>query len=75
MFRIQIWKARLGTKDVTEPNFIVLRCPFNLLRIFKDGAYRSKTEFMMGPSLGVKLTSDYLAPLPCDCSASRSGGW
>ena len=30
-----------------DPNFIVLRCPFNLLCIFKDGVHRSKTEFML----------------------------
>ena len=43
---------------MSDPNFIVLRCPFNLLRIFKDGAHRSKTEFMLGPGSDVKLTSD-----------------
>ena len=43
---------------MSDPNFIVLRCPFNLLRIFKDGVHRSKTEFMLGPSSDVKLTSD-----------------
>ena len=41
-----------------DPNFIALRCPFNLLRIFKDGAHRSKTEFKLGPSSDVDLTSD-----------------
>ena len=50
-----------------------------MLRIFKDGVHRSKTEFMVGPGSGVLLTSDtdirYLAPPPCDCSASPSGGW
>ena len=49
---------RLGTKDVSDPNFIVLRCPFNLLRIFKDGVHRSKTEFMLGPGSGVNVSSD-----------------
>ena len=42
---------------MTDPNFIVLRCPFNLLHIFKDVAHQSKTEFMLGPVSGVKLTS------------------
>ena len=43
----------------------------------KDGAHRSKAEFMLGPSSGVKLTSDtdIPGPPPCNCSASRSGGW
>ena len=58
MFKLRLWGARLGTKDVSDPNFIVLRCPFNLLRIFKDGVHRSKTEFMLGPSSDIKLTSD-----------------
>ena len=48
----------LGTKDVSDPNLIVLRCPFNLLHIFKDGAHQSKTKFILGPSSGVKLTSN-----------------
>ena len=43
---------------MSDPNFIVLRCPFNLLHIFKDGVHRSKAEFMLGPSSDVKLTSD-----------------
>ena len=43
---------------MSDPYFIVLHCPFNLLRIFKDGVHRSKTEFMLGPSSDVKLTSD-----------------
>ena len=34
---------------------MVLRCPFNLLHIFKDGAHQSKTEFMLGPSSGVNI--------------------
>ena len=57
MFKLRLWGARLG-KDVSDPNFIILRCPFNLLRIFKDGPHRSKTEFKLGPSLDVNLTSD-----------------
>ena len=43
---------------MSDPNFIVLRCPFNLLRIFKDGVHRSKTEFMLGPGCGVNVSSD-----------------
>ena len=39
-----------------DPNFIVLRCPFNLIRIFKDGVHGSKTEFMMGPGLGANVS-------------------
>ena len=49
---------------MSDPNLIVLRCPFNLLCIFKDGAQRSKTEFMLGPGSGVKLTSDTDIPRP-----------
>ena len=64
MFKLRLWGARLGTKDVSDPNFIVLRCSFNLLRIFKDGAHRSKTEFILGPGSGVKLTSDTNKPRP-----------
>ena len=57
VFKLRLWGVRLGTKDVSHKNCIVLRCPFNLLRIFKDGVQRSKTEFMLGPGPGVKLTS------------------
>ena len=38
----------VGNKDVSDPYLIVLHCPFNLL---------CKTEFMLGPSLDVNLTS------------------
>ena len=55
---------RLDTKDVSDLNFIVLCCPFNLLRIFKDGAHRSKKEFILGPSSSVKSTSDTDIPCP-----------
>ena len=34
--KLRLQGGRLGTKDVSDPNVIVLRCPFNLLRIFKD---------------------------------------
>ena len=43
---------------MSDPNLIALRCPFNLLGIFKDGVYRSKTEFMLGLGLGVNVSSD-----------------
>ena len=43
---------------MSDPNFIVLRCPFNLLRKFKDGVHQSKTEFMLGPGSGVNVSSD-----------------
>ena len=49
VFKLRLWGARLGSKDVSDPNFIVLRRPFNLLRIFKDGFHRIKAEFMLGP--------------------------
>ena len=51
--KLRLQGGRLGTKDVSDPNVIVLRCPFNLLLIFKDGIHRSKTEFMLGPSSDV----------------------
>ena len=38
--------------------FTILRCPCNLLRIFKDSAYRSKTEFLLGQGSGVHFASD-----------------
>ena len=44
-----------GTKDVLDPNFIVLLCPLILLRIFTCGAHQSKTEFMLGQSWGVHV--------------------
>ena len=34
VFKLRLWGDRLGPTDVSDPNFIVLRCPFNLLRIF-----------------------------------------
>ena len=43
---------------MSNPNFIVLRSPFNLLCISKDGTHRGKTEFKLGPSSDVNLTSD-----------------
>ena len=55
---MRLWGDGLGPTDVSDPNFIHLHCPFNLLRIYKDFAHRSKTEFTMGPSSGVKSTSD-----------------
>ena len=58
MFKLRLWGDRPGPTDVSDPNFIVLHCPFILLRIFKDGAHRSKTEFTLGPSSGVNFTSD-----------------
>ena len=58
VFKLRLWGDRLGPTDVLDPNFIVLRCPFNLLCIFKDGVHLSKTEFMLGPTSDVKLTSD-----------------
>ena len=52
------WGGRLGTKGVANPNFMFLRCPFNLQRIFQDGIHRSKIEFMVGPGSDVNLTSE-----------------
>ena len=48
-------RSRLGNKDVS--NFIFLLFPFYLPRIFKDGAHRSKTEFMLGHGSGVNFAS------------------
>ena len=58
MFKLRLWGARLVTKDVFGSKFYSIHCPFNLLRLFKDGVHRSKTELMLGPSSDVKLTSD-----------------
>ena len=41
VFKLRVWGDRLDTKDVTDPYFIVLNGPFNLLRIFKYGFHRS----------------------------------
>ena len=65
----------MDTKDVSDQNFIVLCCPFNLLRKFKDGTHSSKTEFMMGPSSDVKFSSDtilFVNLLYTNTHASRS---
>ena len=64
VFKLQLWSGRLDTKDAWDPNFLVLCCPFNLLRIFKDGAHQSKTEFLLGPGSDVKLFSDTDKPRP-----------
>ena len=53
MFKLRLWGARLGTKDVSDPNFIVLHCPFNLLRISKDGAHQ---RIHAGPQFGASDT-------------------
>ena len=37
--KLRLWGDRLDTKDVLDPNFIVLCYPFNLLRIFKAALY------------------------------------
>ena len=76
-FEQRLWGNRLGTEDVLDPYFIVLRCPFNLLRMFQDDAHRSKPEIMLGPGSGVNLTSDpdKPHPSPCDCSVSPHPQW
>ena len=38
VFKLRLWGGRLGPTDVSDPNFIALRCPFNLLRIFTEMA-------------------------------------
>ena len=53
-----MWGDRIGPTEVSDPYFIVLRCLFNLPCIFKDEAHQSKTEFRLGPSSGVKSTSN-----------------
>ena len=58
-----------------DPYFIVLHCPFNLLRKFKDVAHRSKAEFTLGPSSNVNLTTDTILFVDLLCTnihASRS---
>ena len=56
--KLRLWGARLGAKDVSDPNFIVVHCPFNFLRIFNDVVHLSKTEVTLGPSSDVDLTYD-----------------
>ena len=43
---------------MSDPNFIVVHCPFNFLRIFNDVVHLSKTEVTLGPSSDVDLTYD-----------------
>ena len=45
--------CRQGIKGVLDLIFIFIRYHFNLLRIFKDGAHGSKTEFMLGSGVNV----------------------
>ena len=47
--------CRQGTKGVLDLIFIFIRYHFNLIRIFKDGAHGSKTEFMLGSGVNVSL--------------------
>ena len=58
VFKLRLWGGRLGIKDVSDPNLIFIQCPFNFLRIFKDGLYRSKTEFMLGQCSRVNFVAD-----------------
>ena len=45
VFKLRLWGARLGAKDVPHPLLTFLHSPFNLLRSFKDDIHRSKTDF------------------------------
>ena len=46
-FQLRLWGFRLGHTDVTHPLLTSVHCPFNLLRSFKEGAHRSKTDFII----------------------------
>ena len=39
---------RLGSKDIFGHYFLFLRCPFSLLRIFKDSVHRKKKYLRLG---------------------------
>ena len=41
------WGFRLVPTDVPHPLLTSVYCPFNLLRSFKEGAHRSKTDFII----------------------------
>ena len=46
---MRLWGFRLGRTDVTDvthPHLTSVCCPFNLLRSFKEGAHRTKTDFI-----------------------------
>ena len=45
--KLRLWGVRLGPTDVTHPLLTSVHCPFNLLRSFKEGAHRSKTDFII----------------------------
>ena len=56
--------AKLDSGLCGDQCFIFLRCPFNLLRIIKDGAHRSQKEFMLDQRSGVNFASDTGIPVP-----------
>ena len=47
VFKLRLKGLRLGHTDVMHPVLTSVYCPFNLLRLFKEGAHRSKTEFII----------------------------
>ena len=42
--KLRPWGVGLDPTDVTHPLLTSVRCPFNLLRSFKGGTHRSKTD-------------------------------
>ena len=41
------WGFRIGPTDGPHPLLTSEHCPFNLLRSFKEGAHRSKTDIIL----------------------------
>ena len=46
-FKLKLCGFRLGHTDVTHPLLTSVHCPFDLLRTFKEGVHRSKTDFII----------------------------
>ena len=45
--KLRLWGVRLGPTDGTHPLLTSVHCPFNLLRTFKEGVHRSKTDCIL----------------------------
>ena len=45
--KLRLWGVRLGHTDVTHPLLTSVYCPFNLLRLFKEGTHWSKTDIIL----------------------------
>ena len=45
--QLRLWGFRIGHTDVTHPLLTSVHSPFNLLRTFKEGTHRSKTDCIL----------------------------